>query len=43
MEVSQKYSEAEIARMGREAGYEPIMTFFDRQALFADVLWQKSQ
>ena len=43
MEVSQKYSEAEIARMGREAGYEPIMTFFDRQALFADVLWQKIQ
>lgn len=43
MEVSQKYSEAEITQMGREAGYEPIETFFDRQELFADVLWQKSQ
>ncbi|MDB5241460.1 MAG: dimethylhistidine N-methyltransferase [Spirosoma sp.] len=41
MEVSQKYSEAEIAQMGREAGYEPIQTFFDRQQLFTDVLWQK--
>ncbi|GEO03739.1 dimethylhistidine N-methyltransferase [Adhaeribacter aerolatus] len=41
MEVSQKYSEAEINQMGQRAGFKPVQTFLDSQRLFADVLWQK--
>ncbi|AQG78631.1 L-histidine N(alpha)-methyltransferase [Spirosoma montaniterrae] len=39
MEVSQKYSVAEIGQLGRKAGFTPVETYFDSERLFADVLF----
>ncbi|GAB4033395.1 L-histidine N(alpha)-methyltransferase [Spirosoma gilvum] len=40
MEVSQKYSQAEIQDLAIEAGYEPIDAFLDCRHQFTDVLWR---
>lgn len=41
MEVSQKYSVAEIEELGRTARFLSVHTFFDAQQRFVDVLWQR--
>lgn len=40
MEVSQKYSNADIQQMAFQAGYEPVDTFYDCRHQFTDVLWR---
>ena len=42
MEVSQKYSRADIQQLALKAGYETIDAFFDCRHQFADVLWRVS-
>ncbi len=41
MEISQKYTHTQIAKLGNEAGFEPIQTYMDSQQQFTDVLWRK--
>ncbi|MGI4751073.1 MAG: L-histidine N(alpha)-methyltransferase [Janthinobacterium lividum] len=40
MEVSQKYSLAETAKMAIEAGFEPVKHFFDTKKWFVDAIWK---
>lgn len=41
MELSQKYSVAEIDKLAKQTGFEPIHHFFDSQEWFVDAVWQK--
>ncbi|HTR31261.1 MAG TPA: L-histidine N(alpha)-methyltransferase [Puia sp.] len=41
MEISQKYTLAEMAHMAAQSGFRPVHTFFDSKKWFADVLWQR--
>jgi uncharacterized SAM-dependent methyltransferase len=42
VELSQKYSVAEIDAMARHAGFNPLAHFYDSQAWFLDALWEKT-
>ena len=40
VELSQKYSEAEIAQIAKESGFKVDRNFYDQKNYFADSLWQ---
>ncbi|UYQ93399.1 L-histidine N(alpha)-methyltransferase [Chitinophaga horti] len=40
MEISQKYSLADIDRLAREAGFRSVRQFTDRRDWFVDAMWQ---
>lgn len=40
MEISQKYSVAEINRLAEDAGFIPVKSFFDTKQWFMDVVWK---
>ena len=41
MELSQKYSVAEIDVMANQTGFRPVDYFFDSHKWFLDVVWEK--
>jgi dimethylhistidine N-methyltransferase len=41
VELSQKYSVAEMDAMARQAGFNPLAYFYDSQAWFLNALWEK--
>lgn len=41
MEISQKYSLADIQCLADEAGFSPIRNFYDRKNFFVDSVWMK--
>lgn len=40
MEISQKYSLAEINELAKDTDFEPVANFFDRQQYFVDAVWK---
>ena len=40
METSQKYSIDEINELATSCGFKPVKNFFDKENMFADVLWK---
>lgn len=40
MEISQKYSLAEIQRLGEQAGFKTVRHFADKKDWFVDAMWQ---
>jgi dimethylhistidine N-methyltransferase len=42
MEISQKYTHEDIARLAEQSGFEPLTEFMDRRKWFADCLWKRS-
>ncbi|WP_293783422.1 L-histidine N(alpha)-methyltransferase [uncultured Pedobacter sp.] len=40
MEISQKYSLADIDQLSTKTGFKPLQRFFDQKQLFVDAIWQ---
>lgn len=40
MEISQKYSLADIDQLAAETGFKPLQRFFDRNKYFVDAIWK---